>query len=488
MEIELKKNEAAYLAIGMVDSATPASFKTGLTVTDTAYSKIGAGAWTSLSITDTFAEIASTGVYEIDLTAGELNYDQVLIKLTATGAADTLILIRLRAVDVDDLVRATTPANTLAVDGSGYVTVVTNNDKTGYTASTVTDKTGYSLAADQSAVTIGTVNALAAAAIDAIWDELTTGHVTAGSFAKLLIDNIDVVLSTRSSHSAADVWAVGTRTITGGTIDTNNDKTGYALSAAAIDAIWDELTAGHAVGGSYGKLLTDYLDAAISSRSSHAAADIWSVGARTITGGTIDTNNDKTGYTASTVTDKTGYSLAADQSAVTIGTVNALAAAAIDAIWDELTSGHVTVGSFAKLFTDQLDAAVSSRSSHSAADVWSVVTRTITGGVIDTNNDKTGYGIAVGGIASTAFAANALDAAALATDFGQEIADRILARNLAGGSDGGRDIRSALRLHRNKSEILAGTLTVYEENDVTVAWTAAVTTTAGNPITAVDPT
>lgn len=38
------------------------------------------------------------------------------------------------------------------------VTVTTNNDKSGYTASTVSDKTGYSLAADQSSVTVGTVN------------------------------------------------------------------------------------------------------------------------------------------------------------------------------------------------------------------------------------------------------------------------------------------------------------------------------------------
>jgi hypothetical protein len=91
----------------MIDSATPADFKTGLTVTDTAYYKDGAGAWTSLSITDTFAEIGSTGVYECDLTAAELNHDQVVIKLTASGAAATLIVFKLDSNSRADIVADT---------------------------------------------------------------------------------------------------------------------------------------------------------------------------------------------------------------------------------------------------------------------------------------------------------------------------------------------------------------------------------------------
>jgi hypothetical protein len=103
MQIEHKKNTAYYLAFPMVDSTTPASFKTGLSPTDTAYSKDGAGAWSSLAITDTTAEIASTGVYEIDLTAAEMNHDQVLIKFTAAGAADTAFLLDMRTKLVSDL-------------------------------------------------------------------------------------------------------------------------------------------------------------------------------------------------------------------------------------------------------------------------------------------------------------------------------------------------------------------------------------------------
>jgi hypothetical protein len=68
-----------------------------------------------------------------------------------------------------------------------------------------------------------------------------------------------------------------------------------------------------------------------------------------------------------------------------------------------------------------------------------------------------------------------------------QIADKILGRSLAGGADGGRTVQDALRLLRNKSSIAAGTLTVTEEDDTTPAWTAAVTTAAGDPITGLDP-
>jgi hypothetical protein len=44
---------------------------------------------------------------------------------------------------------------------------------------------------------------------------------------------------------------------------------------------------------------------------------------------------------------------------------------------------------------------------------------------LTTNNDKTGYAIGVGGIASTAFAAGAIDAASLSADAGLEIADAV---------------------------------------------------------------
>lgn len=70
----------------------------------------------------------------------------------------------------------------------------------------------------------------------------------------------------------------------------------------------------------------------------------------------------------------------------------------------------------------------------------------------------------------------------------QSIADYLLGRNIAGGSDGGRTVKDAFRALRNKSEIVGTTLTVYQENDTTSAWTATVSSSASaDPVTGIDP-
>lgn len=76
------------------------------------------------------------------------------------------------------------------------------------------------------------------------------------------------------------------------------------------------------------------------------------------------------------------------------------------------------------------------------------------------------------------------------TSFGTltaDAADKLLGRNLAGGSDGGRTVKDALRVLRNRRAIAAGTLTVYEEDDATPAWDASVATAASDPINSIDP-
>lgn len=69
------------------------------------------------------------------------------------------------------------------------------------------------------------------------------------------------------------------------------------------------------------------------------------------------------------------------------------------------------------------------------------------------------------------------------------IADALLKRDLTAVTGAAsRSFHNAIRLLRNKVVIAAGTMTVYEEDDSTSAWTAAVSTTAGNPISTIDPT
>jgi hypothetical protein len=96
--------------------------------------------------------------------------------------------------------------------------------------------------------------------------------------------------------------------------------------------------------------------------------------------------------------------------------------------------------------------------------------------------------IAAGGVAAASFAANAITAAALATDAAQEIADTTLGRNLgAVAGAAARSLLEAVRFLRNRWAIAAGTLTVYEEDDVTPAWTATVSTAVSDPVDEIDP-
>lgn len=71
-------------------------------------------------------------------------------------------------------------------------------------------------------------------------------------------------------------------------------------------------------------------------------------------------------------------------------------------------------------------------------------------------------------------------------------ADAVLARDIGSGTNAGtlneRTLRSALRQIRNKWTISAGVLTVYCEDDTTIAFTGTVVGSAGaDPITSTDP-
>lgn len=117
--------------------------------------------------------------------------------------------------------------------------------------------------------------------------------------------------------------------------------------------------------------------------------------------------------------------------------------------------------------TTNLPAAPASTTNITAGTITTVTTTTN----LTTNNDKTGY--------------------ALTSGERNSVADAMLDRDMATGADSGsttvRTVRQALRFNRNKVSIAAGTMTVTKEDDSTSSWTAAVTTTAGDPITSIDP-
>jgi hypothetical protein len=70
----------------------------------------------------------------------------------------------------------------------------------------------------------------------------------------------------------------------------------------------------------------------------------------------------------------------------------------------------------------------------------------------------------------------------------ESIADALLNRNIAGGSNAGRLVKEALYALRNKSEISGNQLNVYNATDGAVAWSATVSSSASaDPITGIDP-
>lgn len=232
MQIEHKKNTAYYLVFPGVDSSSPASFKTGVSPVDTGYYKDGAGAWTSLAITDTAAEIGSTGIYEIDLTAAEMNHDQVMIKFAVSGMADTAFLFDMRTKIVSDLNDIST----------AEVNTECDTALTDYDAPTKAElDSGFAALNDPTAASIA----------DAVLDEALSGHVVAGSLGKAVADietdATDILADTADMQPKLGTPAGASISADIATVDSNVDAilvdTGTTLDGKldTIDGIVDAI-------------------------------------------------------------------------------------------------------------------------------------------------------------------------------------------------------------------------------------------------------
>lgn len=247
-----------------------------------------------------------------------------------------------------------------------------------------------------------------AAIINDPWE----GEIKIGGF----VDNIDAAISSRSDFDEAANQVI---------VATNNDKTGYRLSATGVDDVWDEAQSGHTSAGTFGK----YVDIEISSRLATS-----------------------------------GY------------TTPATAGAVADAVWDESTVGHTTSGTFGeqaktdidailadtdsldttKITTtraenlDDLDVAVSTRSSHSATDVWASASRTLTASLDPT-------------------AAQIADA----------ICDEIVSGHLTPGSVGDY-LNKVKKMVFNKLDVTSGVYTSYEDNGTDAFSTGTTNSADGN--------
>jgi len=173
----------------------------------------------------------------------------------------------------------TSTGGTVTLDGSGYVT--------------------YANAAPPTAAAIA----------DAVWDESTTGHTTAGTFGAQCATDIDAILDD-----------TGTSGVVVGSI-ANNAITAAAIATGAIDA-----------------------DALAADAGTEIGTAVWATTTRTLTAATNITS------TGGTVTlDGSGYVTYANAAPPT-------AAAIADAVWDEATSGHTSAGTFGEQCATDIDA------------------------------------------------------------------------------------------------------------------------------------
>lgn len=165
-----------------------------------------------------------------------------------------------------------------------------------------------------------------------------------------------------------------------------------------------------------------------------------------------------------------------DTFAATVGVSAASKSSIVADVWAAQRSLNAVAGSFGE--------GVSSVRGDVTGDVGGNVNGNVGGNVTGSVGS-----VAAGGITASSFAADAISASALSAAAAQEMADEILNRNLAGGGSGNsRNVRNALRGLRNRVRNQGGTLSIYEEDDTTIAWTAATTTAAGDPMTELDPT
>jgi len=340
--------------------------------------------------------------------------------------------------------------------------------------------------------------ALVGGRIDASVGAVASGVIAAASFASGALDAVWST-ATRVLTAATNLTtALATPTnITAGTITTVTTVTN--LSATAIQAIWDALTSALTTVGSIGKWIVDKLDVVVSTRTKPADTQ-----ARVTL---VDTTTTLTNAPS----DSSGVTtLLSRLSALRAGYLDNLSAGAV-ALEASLQGLITTVGVAGAGLTaadDAVIAAIAALNNLSLANVRTAV------GLASANLDTQLAAIAVyidtevaailakvnnlpsdpadASDIAALFSAIAASLAALSIPTTAQIADKLLGRNLAGGSDGVRTVQDALRFSRNKVTIVpinatSGTLTVYAEDDTTPAWTGVVTRASADALSAVDP-
>jgi len=277
--------------VGLESVATAGAFQSNPTLAsgDVTITKDG-GSSANLTTLPTVTPASGKRV-KVTVSATEMQADNVCIAFSdASGGEwkDLIINIQTAARQIDDLAYPTTSGRSIDVTTTGEVGIdwanigsptstVTLSGTTVKTATDVETDTADIQSRIPAALVSGRIdssvgamaaNVITATAInaDAITDAKVASDVTIAS----VTGAVGSVTGNVGGNVVGSVASV-TAPVTAGTV---SDKTGYSLSSAGIQAIWDALTSALTTVSSIGKLFVDNINATISSRSSHTAANV----------------------------------------------------------------------------------------------------------------------------------------------------------------------------------------------------------------------
>jgi hypothetical protein len=273
-----------------------------------------------------------------------------------------------------------------------------------------------------------------------------------------LLDNLDAAVSTRSSHSAADVWSVGTRTLTAFTIAVDITSTAVSLiwdklltgitTASSIGKlIKDNLDATVSSRSTYAGGDTSGTTTLLGRLTSTRASNLDNLDAA------ISTRLATAGYTAPDNSDIVAIKAKTDNLPASPSAVSDIptASANASATWDAVRASHTTSGTFGQGVSSVQGNVTGSTASvtadvgitQAAADkAWSTAARALT--------DKAGFAL-TSAYDPAKTAAQAGDAMALTTGERDSVATAALKLDWTGiVGEASRSTLNALRFLRNK--------------------------------------
>lgn len=329
----LKESTAVTVMIGpFVDDTDGKTAETGLTITqaDVRLSKNGGAFAQKNEVTS--ASHGENGYYTVDLdTTDTGTLGRLILAVSETGALPIRVEFMVVASETyDALVSGPTnylSVNTVQIEGSDATDQINASCDTA-----LTDYDAPTKAEMDSAFTEikGATWASATDTLEAIRDRGDAAWITATGF---------------STHSAADVWAHGTRVLTANT--NLNDPT----AAAIADAVWDEASAGHTDAGKAGAQLWTDIDAILTDTAEIGAAGAGLTAVPWNAAWDAEVQSECTdalnSYDPPTKAEMdSGFAALNDPTAAAIA----------DAVWDEAAGDHTAAGSFGEQAGTDIDA------------------------------------------------------------------------------------------------------------------------------------